>query len=604
MALNGDEPAIGSGFPITDQTLRLYKQNYEYDEVGNFVTMQHIVPTDTISGWIRHYECFPDSNRLRYTWNGSSRTSQTEYLYDTHGNMLNLANVVPDHHLQWDHRDMIKSIVLSGEGTAFYQYDTDKQRTRKRIVNQNGLGGYWERIYLGGYERYRRYNSNGSTLVEEIETHHLFEGEQRVLLVDDVITAKTTAQPGPNGLRIKEQTLFRYQYGNHLGSTCLELDQAAGIISYEEYHPYGTSAYRAVKSGIEAPPKRYRYTGMERDEESGLNYHSARYMACWIARWLSWDQMPREPELSRYSNVRGNPITFIDRSGYQEKKEENSFIFWLGEILTPGIHQASEGVDRAFELSKERAELLAQGNSGKASEIRLAQLDKAIEMDIQPAVFQLSIGALQLQQQMENFADKSMSGNQVEMGSFMGQGLTQAEEEILAVENRMLSQPNLKASSVIKGSDPIFPHLDINFDESQFQSGKLEKIPVYMPTEGQQASIPTAEIQLTQSSIGNKANIYREMVEAKSASFPPLDVIKTPDSFKTLDNTRAAVLIENGEVTIWATIHQPAGLLPKSMQERFGDSKTWEEAVKFRESRQTGLIPPKGALPKMPKRNP
>src|SRR5262249_43331277 len=102
--------------------------------------------------------------------------------------------------------------------------------------------------------------------VEEIESHHLSDVQSRVLMVDDVLTAPT-------------QTLFRYQYSNHLGSACVELDDQAAIISYEEYHPYGTSAYQATRSSAEAPPKRYRYTGMERDEESGLNYHGARYYA-------------------------------------------------------------------------------------------------------------------------------------------------------------------------------------------------------------------------------------------------------------------------------------------------------------------------------------
>src|SRR5262249_33158575 len=41
-ALDGSEPAIGSGFPVTDQTLRRYTQTYQYDEVGNFLQMRHV----------------------------------------------------------------------------------------------------------------------------------------------------------------------------------------------------------------------------------------------------------------------------------------------------------------------------------------------------------------------------------------------------------------------------------------------------------------------------------------------------------------------------------------------------------------------------------
>lgn len=69
-ARTGSEPAIANGFPITDQTLRVYQQKYQYDAVGNFLTMQHIVPTDPARGWTRRYKYAfddpqqPASNRL------------------------------------------------------------------------------------------------------------------------------------------------------------------------------------------------------------------------------------------------------------------------------------------------------------------------------------------------------------------------------------------------------------------------------------------------------------------------------------------------------------------------------------------------------------
>ena len=44
------------------------------------------------------------------------------------------------------------------------------------------------------------------------------------------------------------QQLIRYQFGNHLGSASLELDDQAQIISYEEYTPYGSTSYQAVRS--------------------------------------------------------------------------------------------------------------------------------------------------------------------------------------------------------------------------------------------------------------------------------------------------------------------------------------------------------------------
>ncbi len=289
--------------------MRRYTQRYVYDPVGNIAKMQH--DTGGNGGWTLRYNYAIDSNRLTSTQQGA--LAPTEYSYDIHGNMLNLANVAESQYLRWDYRDMIHSVNLVGGGDVFYQYDAAKQRTRKHIENESGSGGHWERIYLGGYERYRRYSSaNSITPVEEIETHHLVEGKQRVLLVDDVVTTDRTHA---DGRAFKTDSIVRYQYSNHLGSGCLELDGQAEIMSYEEYHPYGTTAYRAMKSGIEAPAKRYRYTGMERDEESGLNYQTARYYVTWLGRWASCDPKGLAAGVDLYTYVHNSPIGYRDPTG-------------------------------------------------------------------------------------------------------------------------------------------------------------------------------------------------------------------------------------------------------------------------------------------------
>ena len=78
---------------------------------------------------------------------------------------------------------------------------------------------------------------------------------------------------------------------------------------YDEYHPYGTSAFRSWASSAEVSAKRkrkrkrYRYSDKERDEETGLYYHGARYYAPWLGRWTvmtlaevrraGWRYLPR-----------------------------------------------------------------------------------------------------------------------------------------------------------------------------------------------------------------------------------------------------------------------------------------------------------------------
>ncbi|WP_200819480.1 RHS repeat domain-containing protein, partial [Tolypothrix sp. NIES-4075] len=158
---------------------------------------------------------------------------------------------------------------------TFYVYDAGGQRVRKVTERQNGTSKN-ERIYLGGFEIYREFKSNGNDIKLERETLHCMDDKQRIALVE----TKTITNPDDES----PAQLIRFQFGNHLGSACLELDDKANVISYEEYTPYGSTSYQAVDKSIKAAVKRYRYTGKERDEETGLYYHGARYYAPWLGR--------------------------------------------------------------------------------------------------------------------------------------------------------------------------------------------------------------------------------------------------------------------------------------------------------------------------------
>jgi uncharacterized protein RhaS with RHS repeats len=47
----------------------------------------------------------------------------------------------------------------------------------------------------------------------------------------------------------------------------------AKILSYEHYYPYGGTAIIAGKDKTQVQQKYYRYTGKERDDNSGLCYY-------------------------------------------------------------------------------------------------------------------------------------------------------------------------------------------------------------------------------------------------------------------------------------------------------------------------------------------
>jgi RHS repeat-associated protein len=108
-----------------------------------------------------------------------------------------------------------------------------------------------------------------------------------------------------------------------LGSASLETNETGQVISYEEYHPFGTSAYRVAKSGTDLSLKRYRFTNKERDDETGLYYFGVRYYAAWLGRWTSSDPGGFVDGLNLYQYAQNNPVKLVDEKGYNAVEPEN-----------------------------------------------------------------------------------------------------------------------------------------------------------------------------------------------------------------------------------------------------------------------------------------
>jgi RHS repeat-associated protein len=303
----GGVPDSGDGASGGSPVLRRYTQSYSYDEVGNITEMKHQNGSGGAVLWRRGYSYEPSSNRLVSTSlpgddPDDPMTHSSVYDHSARGAITFLphlrsggsANVV------LSFRDQMTSSLLPTSGEqAFYAYDAGGQRVRK-VVKQ---GNHTERRYVGGWEVWRKYDTSDE--VEEARTTlHVMDGESRVAMID----AKTVgANPG---------TLIRYQLGNHLGSVAVELDGLGGLISYEEYHPYGTTSWWAGDSAT-VSQKRYRYTGMERDEETGLQCHGVRYYAPWLGRWVSADPIRLGAGLNAFAYCKGAPTILADMNGME-----------------------------------------------------------------------------------------------------------------------------------------------------------------------------------------------------------------------------------------------------------------------------------------------
>jgi RHS repeat-associated protein len=308
--------------PSDGNAMGTYSQKYVYDAVGNILKMQHRGTSPANPGWTLNYKYEEDSqiekppevtpakksNRLSKTNTGSG---DGDYDYDLHGNMTKMPHLPI---LQWDNHDQLVMTCrevgnpASAEKT-YYVYDSQGQRVRK--VTENSVGAKkHERVYLGGFEVYRKYDASGTAVTLERETLHVMDDKQRIAMVE----RRTKGTEG-------EARLIRYQLNNHLGTACIELDHDSKVISYEEYFPYGATSYQAVRAGLDTNPKRYRYTGKERDEENGLYYHGARYYASWLGRWTSCDPaIWSKPSITQrydqsYVYVEDRPIVASDPDG-------------------------------------------------------------------------------------------------------------------------------------------------------------------------------------------------------------------------------------------------------------------------------------------------
>jgi RHS repeat-associated protein len=106
---------------------------------------------------------------------------------------------------------------------------------------------------------------------------------------------------------------IRYQLGDHICSTSATVGADGVLLNREEYLPYGETAFGSYAR------KRYRYTGKERDAESGCSYHGRRYYLTWLARWNSCDPCLPRTGTNAYRYCASNPTKFVDPTGGYEQ---------------------------------------------------------------------------------------------------------------------------------------------------------------------------------------------------------------------------------------------------------------------------------------------
>ncbi|SSB96386.1 insecticidal toxin complex protein TccC [Pseudomonas sp. 43mfcvi1.1] len=290
-----DLPALGK-LPIDPGQLFNFTEHYEYDAGGNLIELRH---RRDGNHYTRTLEVAAASNRLR-AWNKGQSTSDVAVDFDANGNQQALS---PGQALTWNLRNLLDNVVLVRRENApddieRYYYDSGGQRVRKIQTTQGAARVHTRDVrYLPGLEIHTRDN-------ERLEVITLQAGRCNVRYLHWTQGRPATIAANP----------LRYSFGDHLGSSSLELDDQGNLISQESYLPYGATAWAVSRSAVEADYRTLRYSGKERDA-SGLYYYGQRYYAPWLQRWISPDPAGAIDGLNLYCMVGNNPLRFVDHQG-------------------------------------------------------------------------------------------------------------------------------------------------------------------------------------------------------------------------------------------------------------------------------------------------
>jgi len=312
--------------------LENYTRLYTYDEAGNLKVMQHQADSACRT---EHTAVARFSNRSLPEKTNDELPDEEEIAagHDLNGNRTELQ---PGQSLQWDLRNQLRQVdqVVREEepdDCEFYVYDGAGQRQRKiRQAYTGTLTRTHETRYLPGVE----------VRISDKETLHV------VTIKAGRSTVQVLHWPTepPAGITQNQQ---RYGFTDHLGSSTLELDKAALLISLESYYPYGGTCWWAGSNKLDASYKTRRYCGQERDA-TGLYYYGFRYYVPWCQRWLNADPAGIADGLNLYAMVHGNPIGHLDLQG----------LITAGEVL--GAAAATIGRDGVSALAGGAVRFLAE----------------------------------------------------------------------------------------------------------------------------------------------------------------------------------------------------------------------------------------------------
>jgi RHS repeat-associated protein len=282
-------------------------QNFTYDTLNRIQTAYtngtNWGESYTIDPWanltnIGSYTGKTQPETLNCATANTSNQLNTCYQYDAAGNRTDNGTFVYD----------AENRLIATAGTS-YIYDGDGQRIEKCTEATNAQGPQPGICSTSATGMFYWHSVDGGTLAESD--------------LGGNWTAVYGLIRGLIGSRVDlPANVVHYYFQDHLKSTDIVTAANGNILKESDYLPYGGEI---VISGSD--PNRYKFTGKERDGESGLDDFGARYYASSSGRFMTpdWAAKPLtvpyatfgDPQtLNLYSYVENAPLNRIDPDGH------------------------------------------------------------------------------------------------------------------------------------------------------------------------------------------------------------------------------------------------------------------------------------------------
>ena len=180
---------------------------------------------------------------------------------------------------------------------------------------------------LAGTERLASAIGNGGLAdIGNVEPYPLRINRNRLDTLYSLTRPDTTAE------------LTYFFHPDHLGSASWITDMSGQPVQHLQYMPFGGD-YLDQQDPNTDYSERFRFTGKERDAETGYDYFGARYYSSSLGIWLSVDPMSdKYPSLSPYVYCADNPMRLVDPKGEEidlsrlKEKQQNRLVNSLSFI--------------------------------------------------------------------------------------------------------------------------------------------------------------------------------------------------------------------------------------------------------------------------------